>query len=70
VLIRQYLKLGGRILGFNIDNDFGNSIDCLLWVDMRRTELPLLRKYMGNELAEVFHARHVASSPALHAQRA
>jgi len=68
VLIRQYLKLGGRILGFNIDNDFGNSIDCLLWVDMRRTELPLLRKYMGNELAEAFHARHVPASPARHSQ--
>ncbi|MGD9603762.1 MAG: lysophospholipid acyltransferase family protein [Gammaproteobacteria bacterium] len=61
VLLRQYLKLGGQILGFNIDCDFGNSIDCLLWVDMRRTELPLLRKYMGNELAELFHARHIAT---------
>ncbi|MBM4226775.1 MAG: lysophospholipid acyltransferase family protein [Gammaproteobacteria bacterium] len=60
VLLRQYLKLGGRILGFNIDNQFGNSIDCLLWVDMRRTELPLLRKYMGTELAGRFHALHVA----------
>ena len=58
VLLRQYLKLGGQILGFNIDSDFGNSIDCLLWVDMRRTELPLLRKFMGNELAEHFHATH------------
>ncbi len=58
VLLRQYLKLGGQILGFNIDSDFGNSIDCLLWVDMRRTELPLLRKFMGNELAEQFYATH------------
>ena len=66
VLIRQYLKLGGRILGFNIDSEFGNSIDCLLWVDMRRTELPLLRKYMGNELADAFHARHVATASSPH----
>lgn len=58
VLLRQYLKLGGQILGFNIDSDFGNSIDCLLWVDMRRTELVLLRKYMGNELADRFFALH------------
>jgi len=62
VLLRQYLKLGGRILGFNIDTQFGNSIDCLLWVDMRLTELPLLRKYMGTELADRFHALHVAGS--------
>ena len=58
VLLRQYLKLGGQILGFNIDQHFGNSIDCLLWVDMRRTELPLLRKYMGSELAAQFYATH------------
>ncbi len=63
VLLRQYLKLGGQILGFNIDSDFGNAIDCLLWVDMRRTELPLLRKYMGNELAEAFYARHCVETP-------
>ncbi len=67
VLLRQYLKLGGRILGFNIDSDFGNSIDCLLWVDMRRTELPLLRKYMGNELAAKFYALHCARGEAAEA---
>lgn len=55
VLLRQYLKLGGLILGFNIDQDFGNSIDCLLWVDMRNTDLSLLRKYMGNDLAQRFY---------------
>ena len=49
VILRQYLKMGGHILGFNIDAAFNNAIDCLLWVDLMQTELPLLRKYMGTD---------------------
>lgn len=64
VLLRQYLKIGGQILGFNIDPNFGNSIDCLLWVDMHKTELSFLRKYMGAELGERFHALHAARESA------
>ena len=58
VLLRQYLKLNGRILGFNVDPDFNNAIDCLLWVDLARTDPTLLRKYMGREASERFYARH------------
>ncbi len=58
VILRQYLKLNGRILGFNVDPDFNNAIDCLLWVDLARTEVPLLRKYMGVEGAERFLLHH------------
>lgn len=58
VLLRQYLKLGGQILGFNIDPQFANSIDCLLWVDLMNMEYPLLQKYMGKETAAEFHAYH------------
>ncbi len=58
VLLRQYLKLGGQIMGFNIDPQFKNSIDCLLWVDLMRTELPLLRKYMSLDGASRFRAYH------------
>lgn len=47
VLLRQYLKLGGRMLGFNIDPDFGDSLDCLVLVDLRRTEPRLLQRYMS-----------------------
>ena len=57
-ILRQYLKLNGRILGFNVDPDFNNAIDCLLWVDLARTEVPLLRKYMGIEGAERFLLHH------------
>jgi putative hemolysin len=54
VLLRQYLKLGGRMLGFNIDPDFGNSLDCLVLVDLRRTEPRLLQKYMSADAWQRF----------------
>lgn len=35
VLIRKYLQLSGRVLAFNIDPDFNDSLDALLMVDLR-----------------------------------
>ena len=58
VLLRQYLKLGGRVLGFNIDPDFANSLDCLVLVDLRRTEPGVLEKYMSAGALESFRQRH------------
>lgn len=54
ILLRQYLKLGGRMLGFNVDPAFANSIDCLIMVDLRRTDPRVLNKYMGRDGAQVF----------------
>jgi putative hemolysin len=45
-LMRQYLKLGGRMLAFNVDPASNHSIDCLLMVDLRQTDLRVLRKYL------------------------
>lgn len=58
VLLRQYLKLNGRILGFNVDPQFNNALDCLLWVDLARTEAAHLDRLMGRDGAEVFRAYH------------
>jgi len=58
VLLRQYLKLNGRILGFNVDPAFNNSIDCLLWVDLMRADPVLLGKYMGYDDIARFRAHH------------
>ena len=58
VILRQYLKLNGQILGFNVDPDFGNSVDCLLWVDLTKTDKTLLCKYMGTTSVEDFLLRH------------
>ena len=58
MLLRQYLKLGGRVLGFNIDPDFGNSLDCLVLVDLRRTEPRVLEKYMSAAAWRSFRHLH------------
>jgi putative hemolysin len=58
VLLRQYLKLGGRLLGFNVDNHFNDAIDCLLVIDLRHTDVRMLRKYMSNEALTRFAHTH------------
>jgi hypothetical protein len=54
VLVRQYLKLGGRMIDFNLDQKFSNVLDGLVLVDLMRTEPPLLEKYLGREGAAIF----------------
>lgn len=51
VLLRQYLKLGGRIASFNVDPEFGNCLDGLIVVDLTRTEERVLGRFMGAEQA-------------------
>ncbi len=46
VLLRHYLKLGARTIGFNVDADFGNALDCLIVLDLRRVPVATLQKYM------------------------
>ncbi|MGM0595327.1 MAG: lysophospholipid acyltransferase family protein [Pseudomonadota bacterium] len=58
ILIKQYLKLGGRLLGFNVDKSFNDCIDGLIMVDLRQTDERVLQKYMGREGAQVFLAGH------------
>jgi putative hemolysin len=62
ILIRQYLKLGAKMLGFNRDKAFNNTIDGLIRVDLRETDPRILSKYMGFKEAEYFlewhHANH------------
>lgn len=35
VLIRQYLKAGGRVLGFSVDPGFSNTLDAVMLADLR-----------------------------------
>ncbi len=58
VLLRQYLKMGGHILGFNVDERFNNALDGLIMVDLRQTDPKVLAKYMGRDAAEQFLAMH------------
>ncbi|MGO9093958.1 MAG: lysophospholipid acyltransferase family protein [Bryobacteraceae bacterium] len=58
ILIRQYMKLGGRMLGFNVDASFSNVLDGLILVDLRKTPLAALSRYLGRASALEFLARH------------
>ncbi len=58
ILIKHYLKLGGRFLGFNVDDRFSNVLDGLILVDLARTDMRLLTKYMGAENAQSFIEYH------------
>jgi len=58
VLLRHYLRLGGRVLGFSVDPDFGNALDCLILVDLRKTEPRVLRKYMSESTWARFQRKH------------
>jgi putative hemolysin len=58
VLLRQYLKLNARLLGFNIDPDFGDVLDGLVLVDLTKVDRPVLARYLGRESAATFLAHH------------
>ena len=56
VLLRHYLKLGARTIGFNVDADFCNALDCLIVLDLRRVPTTTLQKYMSAEALQQFRA--------------
>jgi hypothetical protein len=56
ILLKQYLKLGGKVLGFNIDDSFNDALDALIMVDLRRANPEVLGRYMGRDAAERFLA--------------
>jgi putative hemolysin len=47
VLLKQYAKLGGRLVGFNLDRGFSDVVDGLVIVDLRQTDPAILDRYMG-----------------------
>jgi putative hemolysin len=67
VLLRQYLKLNARLLGFNVDPAFGGVLDGLMMVDLMDVEPQLRVRYMGKSGADRFSAlnsrRAIAFTP-------
>ena len=61
VLVRQYLKLNARLLGFNLDRAFGSALDGLMLVDLAEVDRSILARYMGARRAERFLALHDAA---------
>jgi putative hemolysin len=58
ILLRQYARIGGKMVGFNVDRKFSNVLDGLVVVDLRKTEPAVLERYMGREAAARFRQRH------------
>ena len=58
VLIRQYMKVGGQFLGFNVDPHFSNALDALVFADLRVAATPMLERLMGRAGAQAFRSCH------------
>jgi len=58
ILVKHYAKLGGRMLGFNLDRNFSNVLDGLVLVDLRRSDPALLARYMGKADLTAFLRYH------------
>ncbi len=62
VLLRQYLWLNARLLGFNVDPEFGNVLDGLMYVDLLQVDRRVMQRFLGRAEAEAFFARHAAAT--------
>lgn len=58
VLIKQYAKVGGKLVGFNLDRKFSDVVDGLVIVDLRQTEPALLERYMSKDGYAAFRRYH------------
>jgi putative hemolysin len=63
ILVRQYIKLGGKLLAFSVDPQFGNTLDGFVMVDLTRTSPEILARYMGKEKAQQFLTWHQTPHP-------
>jgi putative hemolysin len=50
VLLRQYLRLNGKMISFNVDSEFGDTLDCLVLVDLHNAPERLISRYCGAPL--------------------
>jgi hypothetical protein len=58
ILLRQYLKLNARLIGFNVDPHFADALDALMMVDLTAVDSKILNRYLGRQEAAQFLARH------------
>ena len=54
ILLRQYLKMNGKLVCFNVDPDFNDTLDGLIVVNLKDVPVKTLAKYMGREEAECY----------------
>lgn len=60
-LLRLYLRLGARLVGFNVDPAFGDALDGLIVVDLVKAPARQVARYMGDELHREFLRYHKAA---------
>jgi putative hemolysin len=58
ILLKHYLKLGGRMLGFNVDPSFSDVVDGLILVDLTQTDAKILERFVGQDQAAAYLAYH------------
>ena len=58
ILIKQYAKVGGKLIAFNLDRKFSDVVDGLVLVDLRETAPAVLERYMGKEGYSAFCRFH------------
>ncbi len=63
ILLKHYLKLGGKVLGFNVDPDFQNSLDVLILTEVAAIPAPTLKKFMGDEGYQSYISHHRPDVP-------
>jgi len=54
ILLRQYIAMNGRFAGFSVNKDFNDSLDGLIFVDLRKTPVKYLQRYLGKEGSQKF----------------
>lgn len=58
ILVRQYLKMGGKVLRFNVDPDFNYCIDGMVDIKVAEADERMMRRYMGSEQFAGYRALH------------
>lgn len=62
ILLRQYLRVNAKLLGFNIDPDFGDVLDGLMLCDVTTMDRAAMSRFFGVEGAARVCAYHGVTS--------
>jgi putative hemolysin len=63
VLLRQYIRMGGKLMGFNVDRTFANGLDGLVMVDLTKCEPKILERLMGRAETASYLTYHNQTEP-------
>jgi hypothetical protein len=61
ILLRHYIRLGGKALAFNIDPNFGNCLDALIITDLAQVDPAMLDRMTGRSASFNFRLCHTPS---------